>query len=150
MNSAIAGSDEVSEPLSFSPKSPSRRLRWVGRILSALPILGLLLSASMKLTHAPAFVETWTGHLGFSEAALTPIGILELACTLVYVLPRTSALGAVLLTGYLGGAVVTHVRVGDPFVAPLVFGLLLWAGLSLRDGRVRDALLTRRQRAAHV
>jgi hypothetical protein len=110
---------------------------WTGRVLSALPILMLLFSASMKLSHAPQFVEMWTGKLGWPEGSLTTVGVLELACVAVYAVPRTSLLGAGLLSAYLGGAVATHVRVGDPFVAPVVLGLLVWAGLYLRDERVR-------------
>ena len=110
---------------------------WTGRVLSGLPVLMLLLSASMKLTHAPQFVETWTGKLGWPEGSLTTIGMVELACVVVYAVPRTAVLGAVLLSAYLGGAVATHVRIGDPFVVPVLLGLLLWAGLYLRDARVR-------------
>lgn len=113
---------------------------WSGRVLSALPVLMLLFSAAMKLMHAPKFVEAWTGHLGWQESSLTGVGLLELFCVAVYVVPRTSLLGAGLLSAYLGGAVATHVRVGDPFVAPVVFGLMLWAGLYLRDERLRALL----------
>lgn len=110
---------------------------WTGRVLSGIPVLMLLFSAFMKLSHAPQFVEMWTGKLGWSEGSLTTIGLLELACVAVYAVPRTALLGAGLLSAYLGGAVATHVRVGDPFVAPVVLGLLVWAGLYLRDERVR-------------
>lgn len=110
---------------------------WTGRVLSGLPVLMMLFSASMKLSHAPQFVEMWTGKLGWPESSLTGIGLLELACVALYAVPRTSVLGAGLLSAYLGGAVATHVRVGDPFVAPVVLGLLVWAGLYLRDERLR-------------
>jgi hypothetical protein len=114
---------------------------WTGRALSALPVLGLLLSASMKLSHAPQLVAQWTGKLGYAESSLTAIGLLELACLLVYLVPRTAVLGAVLLTGYLGGAVATHVRIADPAaITPLVVGILVWAGLYLRDARLRALL----------
>lgn len=134
MNTAIAGS---------SAGSLSRVQVWIGRVLSGLPIAGLLLSASMKLSHAPNFVTTWTEHFGYPESALTKVGLLEVLCTLLYAIPRTSRLGAVLLTGYLGGAITTHVRVSEPFIAPLVLGVLVWVGLYLRDPLVRSATAPR-------
>lgn len=122
-----------------------RWMLWTGRVLSALPILAMLMSASMKLSHAPQFVAMWTGKLGFPESALTGVGLLELACVLLYAVPRTAVLGAVLLTGYLGGAITAHVRIGDPgLVTPLVLGALAWAGLFLRDGRVRALMPLRK------
>lgn len=114
----------------------SKRQLWAGRIFSALPVLMLLASGVMKIVK-PAPVLQEFARLGYSESVLMAIGILELACTAVYVIPRTSILGAILLTGYLGGATATHVRVGDPFIPPVVFGVLLWAGLYLRDERLR-------------
>ena len=118
-----------------------RWMLWTGRVLSALPVLAMLPSAAMKLTHAPQFAEMWSGKLGFPESTLTGVGLLELACVLLYVIPRTSVLGATLLTGYLGGAIASHVRIGDPGLAtPLVLGILAWAGLFLRDERVRALL----------
>lgn len=125
-----------------------RWMLWAGRALSALPVLAMLMSASMKLTHAPQFVAAWTGKLGYPEGALTGIGLLEVTCVLLFAIPRTAILGAVLMTGYLGGAVASHVRVGDPsFVVPLVLGILAWGGLYFRDARVR-ALLPLRRRAS--
>ena len=125
---------------------PGRGMLWTGRVLSALPVLMMLLSASMKLSHAPKFVEAWTGKLGYAESALTGIGLLELACVLLYLVPRTSVLGAVLLTGYLGGAIATHVRIGDTggLVTPLLLGVLAWAGLYLRDARLHGLLPLRK------
>lgn len=109
---------------------------WTGRVLSALPVLMLLMSAGMKLSHATSFVEMWTTKLGFPEGTLTGVGVLELLCTALYVFPRTSVLGAAALSAYLGGAVVTHVRVGESFVAPVVLGLFVWMGLYLREERL--------------
>jgi hypothetical protein len=127
-----------------TPTSPTAAPKawkiWAGRVLSALPVLMLLFSASMKLSHAPQFAEMWTGKLGWPEGLLGTIGLLEIACVAVYVVPRTAVLGATLLTAYLGGAVATHVRIGDPFVIPIMLGVLLWAGLYLRDERVRALL----------
>jgi hypothetical protein len=110
---------------------------WAGRVVSALSVLMLAMSASMKLTHSPMVVGVFVEHLGYQESALLPLALLELTCMILYVVPRTRVLGAVLLTGYLGGAVATHVRVGDPFLVPLVLGILVWVGLYLRDPRVR-------------
>jgi hypothetical protein len=122
---------------------------WTGRVLSALPVLLMLFSASMKLSHSPEFLAGWTGKFGFAESAATGIGILELAVVLVYLVPRTSVLGAVLMTGYLGGAVATHVRIGDPgAVTPMIVGILAWAGLYLRDTRLHALLPLRKPTAA--
>jgi hypothetical protein len=110
---------------------------WGGRVASALPVLVLVMSASMKLAHQPMVVDTFVQKLGYPEGSLATIGILELACALIYVVPRTTVLGAVLLTAYLGGAVATHVRVGEPFFGPVVLGVLVWVGLYLRDPRIR-------------
>ena len=117
---------------------------WGGRVMSALPILGLLASASMKLSHSPELVENFVNKEGFPENTILPIGITELLCVILYAIPRTSVLGAVLLTGYLGGAVVVHVRSGTGFLAPIVFGVLVWGGLFLRDARIRALLPLRR------
>lgn len=123
------------------PVTANKRL-WAGRIASALVIAMLLLSSSLKLLHAPEFVAKWTGALGWTEGTLTSIGLLELACVAIYAVPRTALLGAVLLTGYFGGAIASHVRIGDAFVVPLVLGIVVWGGLYLRDERLH-ALLRR-------
>lgn len=125
-----------SEPQTMrAPKS----MLWTGRILSGLPALFLLFDGAMKLVKPTVVVET-TVKLGYPESVITGLGIVLLACTLLYLIPRTSVLGAILLTGYLGGAVATHVRVGDSWFSiffPAIFGALLWGGLYLRDDRVR-------------
>ncbi len=109
---------------------------WAGRILSALPVLLLLFSGVLKLMKPAAVVQGFA-HFGYPESLAFSIGILEVACTVVYVIPRTSILGAILLTGYLGGATATHVRIGDPnFVIPVGLGVLVWGGLYLRDDRL--------------
>jgi hypothetical protein len=118
---------------------------WTGRVISALPALMLLMSATMKVTRQPQAITMLGTHLGFPEATLVGLGILELACVALYAVPATSVLGAVLMTGYLGGAVATHVRVGDPFAVPIILGALAWLGLYLRDPRLR-ALLPLRTR----
>ncbi len=114
----------------------SSKKLWAGRIISALPVLLLLFSGVMKLMK-PAPVVQGFAHFGYPESLALSIGILELACTVVYVIPRTSVLGAILLTGYLGGATATHVRIGDPFFVPVGLGVLVWGGLFLRDDGLR-------------
>ena len=95
----------------------------------------------------PASVAQGFAHLGLPESLAVGLGILELACTVLYLIPQTSVVGAILLTGYLGGATVTHLRVGDAFFMPVVIGIVLWGGLFLRDPRLR-ALIPLRQPAA--
>ncbi|MEX0713494.1 MAG: DoxX family protein [Pirellulales bacterium] len=107
--------------------------------MSGLPVAMLLFSGVIKLLQ-PAFVMDEFVRLGYPGSLVLGIGILELACTAIYVIPRTSVLGAILLTGYLGGATATHVRVGDPFFGPVVLGALVWGGLLLRDARLRALL----------
>jgi hypothetical protein len=127
---------------------PKRWVLWVGRILSTVPILMLLLSAFMKLTRQPQYVEQVVGKFGYAESALAGIAMLEIACVVLYAVPNTAVLGAVLLTGYLGGAISTHVRVADNgFLVPLILGVLVWTGLYLREERLR-ALLPLRKPAA--
>jgi hypothetical protein len=112
---------------------------WAGRIMSALPVLMLLMSGVMKLVKPAAVVEGFT-HLGYPDSLALGLGIVELACTVIYVIPRTAVLGAILLTGYLGGAITTHLRIGEPFFGPIILGLLVWGGLYLRDERLRGLL----------
>ena len=123
----------------------SKKTLWAGYIMSAPPVLMLLMSAVMKLIKPPPVVDGFA-HLRLPESLALGLGILELACTVVYLIPQTSVLGAILLTGYLGGATVTHLRVGDPFFMPVVIGALVWGGLFLRDPRLR-ALIPLRQPA---
>ena len=120
----------------------SRGALWGGRIMSWLPALFLLVDGVMKL-FKPAVVVEATVKLGYPENTIVPIGIVLTACTILYLIPRTAVLGAILLTGYLGGAVATHVRVGEglfPISFPIIFGVLLWGGLYLRDNRLRTLI----------
>lgn len=114
----------------------SKKAFWIGWILSILPCLMLIMSGVMKLVKPPQVIEGVT-HLGLPLTQITGIGILELACTAAYLIPRTAVLGAILLTGYLGGAMLTHLRIGEPPVAHVIFGVLLWGGIYLRDPRLR-------------
>lgn len=116
--------------------SVSKAALWTGRIMSTLPVLLLTFSGIMKLAHPPGLDEGFA-HLGIPVSQALALGILELACVIVYLVPRTAILGAILLTGYLGGATAIHVRVGDPFFATPLAGVLIWGGLYLRDPRLR-------------
>lgn len=120
---------------------PTARI-WIGRSLSALAILFLLFDGVIKVLQLAPAVEA-SAQLGYSAGLTLGLGILELACMVAYLIPRTAPLGAILLTGYLGGAVSTHVRLGSPLfsiVFPLLLGALLWGGLALRDRRLRALL----------
>ena len=130
--------------------SVSKTSLWIGRILSGLPALFLLVDGGMKLAK-PAVVVEATTKLGYSEGVIIPLGIVLIVCTLLYLIPPTSVFGAILLTGYLGGAVSTHVRAAEglvPVVFPIVFGVLLWLGLYLLDTRLR-ALIPLRSNTRH-
>lgn len=117
---------------------------WTGRILSALAVLLMLFASIAKLVKAPSVVEG-LAQFGYPEHLVVTVGTVELACTVIYAIPRTSVLGAILLTGLLGGATATNVRVSNPsFILPVILGVLVWAGLFLRDERVR-ALIPRRR-----
>ena len=133
-------------PLDTHTQATSNRRRlWVGRIISTLPVLFLLIDGIMKLVKPPIVVEA-TVKLGYSESVIAGLGIVLLACTIIYLIPRTAVLGAILLTGYLGGAIATHIRVGDPLftiIFPVVLGAMLWGGLYLRDERIGSYLLRR-------
>ncbi|HWB08928.1 MAG TPA: DoxX family protein [Pirellulales bacterium] len=118
--------------------SVSKARLWTGRVISALPALFLLLDGAMKLPK-PSFVVEATTQLGYPESMIVPLGVVVLVCTILYVIPQTAVLGAVLLTGYLGGAVASHARHEDgtfAIVFPAVFGAFIWGGLVLRDARL--------------
>ena len=123
--------------------SPSKGSIWTGRILSILVILFLTFDVVLKFLKPPPVVDAFS-HLGLPFVLCVPIGIILLFCTLLYAIPQTSILGAILLTGYLGGAVLTHLRVGDPLAShilfPIYLGVLLWLGLYLRETRLRPLL----------
>lgn len=118
-------------------------LTYVGWTLTVLPSLLLFFSAYMKLSKNPQAVEGFA-KAGYPEGALFWIGVTELACTILYLVPQTAVLGAILLTGYLGGATCHHVRAGEPFVTPIIVGVVVWGGLFLRDQRLRALLPLRR------
>jgi hypothetical protein len=120
-----------------TPTAPvSKGLLWTSYVISALPVLGLVVSGAMKLVKLEFVVKEF-GRLGYPEHLVVPIGIVEVACAILYAIPQTSVLGAILITGYLGGATATHVRISDNFIPPVIFGVLVWLGLFLRDARLR-------------
>lgn len=126
-------------------RSPARGDRsnkwvWTGRVLSGLAIAFLLMDGAMKLVPIAPVLEACR-RLGYAAELARPLGVLLCACTIVHVIPRTRVLGALLLTAYLGGATATHVRVGDPFWFPVLMGVILWAGLTLREPRLRALLV---------
>jgi hypothetical protein len=117
--------------------SVSKKMLWTGRVISALPVLALVFSATMKLMKPPGIVDGFK-HFGYPEELIRVLGIVELSCAVIYIIPRTSILGAILMTGYLGGAVATHARLEDPaFIMPFLAGVLVWLGLFLREPRLR-------------
>ena len=117
----------------------SKKMLWAGRIMSALPALFLLFDGGAKLVQ-PAPVVEGTVKLGYPVSVILGLGVVLLASTLLYILPRTAVLGAILLTGYLGGAVASNLRIQEGWFAilfPVFFGALIWGGLYLRDPRLR-------------
>jgi len=118
----------------------SKKRLWAGRIVSGLAVLFLLFDSVIHLTKIPPVVEAFA-QLGYPVSLAFSIGILELMCLVVYVIPRTSILGAILLTGYLGGAVASNVRIDTPLFThvlfPIYVGVFIWGGLFLRDDRLR-------------
>ena len=123
----------------------NRWLVWAGRIVSIAPVLIVLMSSRWKLTSNPWYVREW-GRIGWKTPDLPFIASLQLGAILLYVIPRTSVLGAVILTGYLGGAIASYVRIGElyPPLVPLTTAMLAWLGIYLRDDRVRALLPIRR------
>ena len=120
--------------------SSSKKSVWLGRVLSGVVVLFLIPDGIIKFIKPAPVVEAFA-HLGLPLSLANVLGILLLLCAAIYVFPRTSVLGAILLTGYLGGAVASQMRVGNPLFThilfPVYFGTLLWAGLYLRDDRLR-------------
>ncbi len=124
---------------------PKRWMVWTGRALSAIPVLLLAMSAAFAFARTPQVVEGMS-KFGYPESKLPLIAVLELGSALIYAFPPTAVLGAILMTGYLGGAVATHVRIGDPgYPTAIVMGIFVWAGLYLRDERLRALLPFRRR-----
>ena len=129
-----------------APVAVSKGSLWTGRILGALSTLFLLMDGVMKLIKPAPVVEA-TVRLGYPESVIQSLGVILLVCTILYTIPRTSILGAILLTGYLGGAVAANVRIGNPLFShtlfPVYVALLVWGGLYLRDRRLRGLIPVR-------
>jgi DoxX-like family len=143
----LARAAKLNKKIIIDRRKPATKKRaWAGRIISAVPVLFLVFDGAMKLMNAVPVVEA-QNQLGIPQNLTLSIGILELACVLVYAIPGSSILGAILLTGYLGGATAIQLRVGNPLFTHLLFpayvGAFLWGGLYLRDERLRQVLTLR-------
>lgn len=123
--------------------TPSGKIVWTGRVISGLLSALFLFSALMKLKGGPELTQGMA-HLGLPESMLVPLAILEISCVVIYLIPPTSVLGAILMTGYIGGAILTHWRVGDPFFLHPVLGILVWLGLYLREPRLKALIPIRK------
>jgi hypothetical protein len=125
-----------------APPNP-KWMTWTGWIISVLPVAILLMSGVMKLQKPPEVLEG-IAKLGWSEDLLPSLAIVEIGCAVIYLIPPTAVLGAILLAGYLGGAIATHMRVGDPLIpsmlVPIVLGVVVWLGVYLREPRLRAVL----------
>lgn len=121
----------------------SVKMTWAGRAASALATLPFVPGAMMKLVRHPEVIKGMD-HLGLPESLILPLGVLELFCVVVYAVPATAVLGALLLTGFLGGAILTHLRIGDPVYVHVALGVLIWLGVWLREPRLRSLLPLRK------
>jgi hypothetical protein len=121
--------------------TPKRWMLWIGRVISLWPVFVVVMSSTWKLTRNPWYVREFA-RIGWSDSALPLLAFLQLGSLLLYVIPQTAVLGAVLLTGYLGGAIATYVRMGEPYpvLVPLSTAVIAWIGIYLRDERLRALL----------
>jgi DoxX-like family len=117
----------------------NNKLLWLGRVLMIIPAFVFAMSAYMKLSGSPQALQGMAAF-GFPDGIMMPLGVVELSCLIIYLIPKTSVLGAVLLTGYLGGAICTHLRAGQSFTTPLVIALIVWGSLYLREKRLHTLL----------
>ena len=118
----------------------SRKMIWAGRVFSGIPAALVLFGAVLKIVKAQSVIEDMSQH-GIPEYLVVLIGIVELICAVVYLIPSTAVLGAILMTALMGGATFTNVRVGDPtYVMTIILGVMIWAGLYFRDPRVRELI----------
>lgn len=128
----------MSLDVSSSP-SPPKALCWAGWLLTIVPAAMLLMSGAMKFGHSEQLAKGFE-MFGLPAKVAVPLGVAEIASTILFLIPQTAVLGAILLTGYLGGAIATHVRVEDNFVAPALLGVIIWLALFLREPRLRALL----------
>ena len=129
---------------SVIPTQPTSKVAlWAGRIITTLVVLFLLFDCTIKLLNLPVAIDG-TVVLGYQASVVVPLGILLLICLIIYLIPQTSVLGAILITGYLGGAIATHVRLENPLFSHILFpvyvGLMIWGGLYLRNQRLRTLI----------
>lgn len=129
----------------MEPNTKVSKKVWIGRILSGLVALNLTVSAVMKFIQPPQMMEGLS-VIQLPQSLVLPIGILELVCVIIYVVPTTAVTGAILLTGYMGGAIMVHLRVGEAPFVQVVIGLLVWLGLYLREDRLRALIPCRCKR----
>ena len=121
----------------------SKKMLWTGRVISAIPVLLMVFSAVMKLIKAAPVVQGMPRY-GYPESQIVIIGVLELLSCIIYLIPSTAVLGAILMTGYLGGATATNFRIGDPsYIMTFLLGVFVWGGLFFRDARVRALIPVR-------
>lgn len=123
---------------SLVPANP-RWMTWLGWALTVLPSAMLILSGGMKLAGGKMVTEGLE-RMSWQPGLAMPLGIVEIACTIIYLIPRTSVLGAILLTGYMGGAIATHISLEESFAFQAVFGIVIWLGIFLREPRLRQVL----------
>jgi hypothetical protein len=123
----------------------NRTIVWSGRVISILLSLLFAMSAFMKMRHGPDVMQGMA-HLGLPKSLITLLASVEISCAVIYAIPATAVLGAILLTGYIGGAILAHMRVGDPFFVQIGFGLFVWLGLYLRENRLKALLPLRKKR----
>lgn len=137
----------ASDPSSAAKPAGGVVLVWIGRVLSLLIVLLFTFSGVMKFVGGPE-LEKGMAEFGLPSSMVVPLAVIELTCVVLYAVPMTAVLGAVLLTGYLGGAICTHWRIGDPVYAHVVIGVVLWLALYFREPRLRKLLPVRWKDAA--
>jgi hypothetical protein len=127
-----------------------KAMTWTGWVITVLIVLMMTVSGTMKILNPPQLAEQFTGKFGYPGDVTLYLGIVEISCVVLYLIPPTAILGAILFTGYLGGAIATHVRIHDDFsiIPPAVIGVFVWLAVFLRDPRVRALLPVRRSSSA--
>ena len=125
------------------PENKVGAMGWAGRVMTVLAVLPFVMSAVMKFMGGPQVIQGF-GHFGWPTEMLITLGILEAGSVVLYLIPQTAVLGAIVLTGYLGGALSTHLRIGEPVYIHVILGFFIWGGLYLRDSRLRKLLPIRK------
>ena len=121
----------------------SGKMVWTGRVISLLPSLAFIFSAFLKIKDGPEILKGFA-HVGIPPSIMIPLAIVEISCVVIYLIPATSVIGAILITGFVGGTIITHWRSGDPFYIQITLGILVWLGLYLREERLRALIPIRR------